>query len=72
MRAKGTVKRFNESKGYGVIRRDGDGREIFVRYDDIAGVGFRTLSEGERVSFECVRGPKGLHAVAVRSLGEES
>ena len=58
---KGTVKWFNEAKGYGFITRD-DGPDVFVHYKHITGDGFRTLAEGEPVTFEVVEGPKGLQA----------
>ena len=57
----GTVKWFNEAKGFGFISRD-ESDDVFVHYSAIAMDGFRTLSEGERVSFEVVEGPKGLQA----------
>lgn len=63
----GTVKWFNEAKGYGFIRRD-SGDDIFVHYSSIVGEGFRTLSEGERVEFEVEQGPKGLQASNVRRV----
>jgi CspA family cold shock protein len=58
---KGTVKWFNEAKGYGFITRD-NGPDVFVHYKNISGDGFRTLAEGEAVMFEVVEGPKGLQA----------
>lgn len=57
----GTVKWFNEAKGYGFIRRE-SGDDVFVHFKAIQGEGFRTLNEGERVQFEVERGPKGLQA----------
>ena len=57
----GTVKWFNNTKGYGFISRD-NGEDVFVHHTAISGDGFRTLNEGERVSFEVVTGPKGLQA----------
>jgi len=62
----GKVKWFNENKGYGFIRQDSDGRDIFVHYSDIEGQGFRTLSEGEAVEYELAEGSRGFHAVKVR------
>jgi len=59
--ATGTVKWFNNSKGYGFIVRD-DGGDVFVHYSGIKGQGFRTLSEGQKVQFEVKQGPKGLQA----------
>jgi CspA family cold shock protein len=57
----GTVKWFNQRRGYGFISAP-DGREIFVHYSDIAGHGFKTLVQGEQVTFEIVQGQKGLRA----------
>ena len=62
----GTVKWFNNSKGFGFILADGQSEDVFVHYSVIEGDGFRTLKEGEKVIFDVTRGPKGLHAVAVR------
>ena len=50
--ARGTVKWFSENKGYGFISPDGGGEEIFVHYTDVEGEGFRSLEEGQRVSYE--------------------
>ncbi len=61
----GSVKWFNDAKGYGFIRQDGDNRDVFVHYSAISGEGFKTLKEGERVTFEVVQGPKGLQASTV-------
>jgi CspA family cold shock protein len=57
----GTVKWFNQRRGYGFILTP-DGREIFVHYSNIAGQGFKTLVQGEQVTFEIVQGQKGLRA----------
>jgi len=57
----GTVKWFNDSKGYGFIKQD-EGEDVFVHHSAIQAQGFRSLSEGERVTFEIVKGPKGLQA----------
>ncbi|MBI5847854.1 MAG: cold-shock protein [Nitrospirae bacterium] len=62
--AKGTVKWFNESKGFGFITSE-DGTDVFVHYSSIAGNGFKSLAEGDSVSFETEKGPKGLKAVNV-------
>ena len=59
--AEGTVKWFNPRKGYGFISTE-DGKDIFVHYADIAGEGYRTLVEGDEVSFDVVEGEKGLRA----------
>jgi cold shock protein len=58
---KGTVKWFNESKGYGFISRD-SGEDVFVHFSAIQSNGFRSLQEGQAVQFEVVRGPKGFQA----------
>ncbi|MBI2178313.1 MAG: cold-shock protein [Candidatus Tectomicrobia bacterium] len=60
----GTVKWFNDKKGYGFISQEG-GSDIFVHYSAIQGDGFRSLKEGDRVRFEVVQGPKGLQAANV-------
>ena len=63
--AKGTVKWFNESKGYGFIEPEGGGDDVFVHFSSIKAEGFRTLKEGQSVDFEIQKGPKGLHAMDV-------
>ena len=63
--ASGTVKWFNEAKGFGFISQEG-GEDVFVHFSAIQGDGFKTLAEGERVEFEVTRGPKGLQASSVR------
>ena len=62
--ALGTVKWFNDSKGFGFIQVDGDA-DVFVHYSQIAGDGFRTLEEGQPVNFELCDGPKGKFAERV-------
>ncbi len=68
MRYTGTVKWFNDSKGYGFITRDDTGTDVFVHYTSIREDGFRSLSEGERVEFEVVDGSKGPQASEVVKL----
>ena len=63
--ANGTVKWFNDAKGYGFISQEG-GEDVFVHHTAITMDGFRTLKEGERVEFDVVQGPKGLQAANVR------
>jgi cold shock protein len=60
----GTVKWFNDAKGFGFISRE-NGPDLFVHFRAITGSGFRTLQEGQRVSFEVTQGPKGLQAEGV-------
>ena len=60
--ATGTVKWFNESKGYGFISQDDGGKDVFVHFSAIQGDGFRTLKEGQPVSFDVESGPKGPQA----------
>ena len=64
---KGTVKWFNDSKGYGFIAND-DGSEAFVHHTSIQGNGFKSLAEGDIVSFEVEKGPKGPKAINVVKL----
>ena len=66
-RATGTVKWFNESKGFGFIAPDDGGKDVFVHYSAIQGSGFRTLTEGQKVSFEVQQGPKGPQAANVQA-----
>ncbi|NLI29459.1 MAG: cold-shock protein [Nitrospiraceae bacterium] len=62
--ALGTVKWFNESKGFGFITAE-DGGDLFVHYSSIQGSGFKTLVEGDSVSFDIEQGPKGAKAINV-------
>ena len=65
--AMGTVKWFNEAKGFGFITQEG-GEDVFVHFSTIQGEGFKTLAEGEKVEFEVTRGPTGLQAANVRKV----
>lgn len=65
---KGTVKWFNDSKGYGFITPEDGGKDIFVHHTNIIGDGYRSLSEGQTVEFEVGQGPKGEHATSVAKV----
>jgi len=65
--AEGTVKWFNDSKGFGFISQEG-GKDVFVHHTSIEGEGFRSLAEGDRVQFEVTQGPKGPQASNVRKI----
>jgi len=65
--AEGTVKWFNDSKGYGFIQQD-NGPDVFVHFSAIQGEGFKSLAEGERVRFDVVQGQKGPQASNVTKL----
>lgn len=69
---KGVVKWFNNAKGYGFILPENDGGDIFAHYSAIEMEGYKTLKAGQKVSFETEDGPKGLHAINIRALGEPS
>ena len=64
----GTVKWFNESKGYGFIAQDAGGADLFAHFRDIHGTGFKTLTENRRVEGEVMQGQKGLQAASIRPL----
>ena len=66
--AQGTVKWFNQEKGYGFISPDDGGEDLFVHYSGIVGEGFRSLDEGAKVSYEVTRGKKGLQAENVSKV----
>ncbi|MAG20640.1 MAG: cold-shock protein [Candidatus Marinimicrobia bacterium] len=61
----GTVKWFNEKKGFGFITSDSGDKDVFVHFSSISGNGFKTLEEGDKVEFEVVEGPKGDQAANV-------
>jgi CspA family cold shock protein len=65
--SEGTVKWFNDSKGFGFIQQEG-GKDLFVHHSAIQGEGFKSLAEGDRVSFDVVAGQKGPAASNVRKL----
>ncbi|MHC4248156.1 MAG: transcription antiterminator/RNA stability regulator CspE [Planctomycetota bacterium] len=65
--ASGTVKWFNETKGFGFITPSDGSPDVFVHYSDIATEGFKTLAEGQRVEYEVTQGPKGPRAANVRT-----
>ena len=64
----GTVKWFNESKGYGFIAQDAGGADLFAHFRDISGSGFKTLTENQKVEFEVKQGEKGLQAANIRPV----
>jgi CspA family cold shock protein len=66
--AEGSIKWFNENKGFGFIDVDGQEKDVFVHHSAITMQGFRTLNEGQRVSFDIEQGPKGPSAANVKAL----
>jgi len=68
----GTVKWFNNAKGYGFLRENDCADDVFVHYTAILGDGYKTLEDGQPVTFELCQGPKGLHAKNVIPLRVES
>jgi CspA family cold shock protein len=63
----GTVKWFNDSKGFGFLEQE-NGEDVFCHFSAISGDGFKSLAEGDRVSFEVTKGPKGLQAANVSRI----
>ncbi len=68
MRSTGTVKWFNDAKGFGFITNEG-GEDVFVHFSAIQAKGFRSLAEGSSVEFDLIQGPKGLQAANVTPVG---
>jgi len=66
-RETGTVKWFNDAKGFGFITPEGGGEDLFAHFSAIQSQGFKTLKEGQRVTFEVVTGPKGKQASNIRA-----
>ncbi|MCU7834940.1 MAG: cold-shock protein [gamma proteobacterium symbiont of Taylorina sp.] len=66
-KVKGTVKWFNESKGFGFIEQE-SGEDVFAHYNQIASEGFKTLAEGQQVEFIITQGPKGLQAENITAI----
>jgi CspA family cold shock protein len=66
--ATGVVKWFNDSKGFGFIAQDGGDGDVFVHHSGIAGTGFKSLTDDQKVEFDVTRGPKGLQAENVRAI----
>lgn len=66
--ATGTVKWFNDSKGFGFITPDGGGEDLFVHFSDIVCTGYKGLAEGQKVEFNVIEGPKGKQAADVKPL----
>ena len=69
-RETGTVERFMDEKGFGFIKPDSGGKDVFVHHSAIGGSGFKSLSQGQRVEFDLVQDPKGPRAENVRTVDE--
>jgi cold shock protein len=69
-RETGTVERFMDEKGFGFIKPDSGGKDVFVHHSAIGGTGFKSLSQGQRVEFDLVQDPKGPRAENVAPLNE--
>lgn len=65
---KGTVKWFDNAKGYGFVSRENGGKDVFVHHTAIEGTGYKSLEEGQKVEFEVTQGPKGDQAVNVKKV----
>ncbi len=65
---KGTVKWFNAAKGFGFITPEGGAEDVFVHFSAIQGEGYKSLTDGQAVELEVVKGPKGLQASSVRGI----
>ncbi|MCK6404401.1 MAG: cold-shock protein [Rhodocyclaceae bacterium] len=65
--ATGTVKWFNDSKGFGFITPDAGGEDLFAHFSAIQGQGFKTLTEGQKVTFDVAKGPKGMQAANIQA-----
>jgi len=66
--ATGTVKWFNDAKGYGFITPDGGGKDLFAHFSAIQGSGFKSLKDGQKVSFDVTAGPKGEQATNIKPM----
>jgi cold shock protein len=64
----GTVKWFNDAKGFGFITPDGGGEDLFAHFSEVQGSGFKSLQENQKVSFEVKQGPKGKQAAKIQPL----
>lgn len=68
MQQQGTVKWFSNEKGFGFITPDGGGKDLFAHHSDILGTGYKSLDEGQRVTYEAAEGPKGPQAKSIQPL----